>query len=109
MLRVLDQISGFEDGARLLACCAGLRETLLDSTTRHPSMDELARHISSNLPAGVEPVADVKAPARVAARIKAEDAGETAKLSSDVCLDLYLYWKIDWSGRCSCAQGGGGG
>ena len=85
VLRVLEQISDFDDGAHMLARCAGLREVLKDSTIRHPAMDELARHISSNLPVGVEPVPDVKAPARVAARIKAEELGMAAS-SLLVCL-----------------------
>ena len=75
----------------MLAECAGLREVLIDSKTRHPAMGELALHIGSNLPEGVEPVADVKAPARVAVRVKAEELGETANLSNDA-------FRYPWSG-----------
>jgi hypothetical protein len=109
VLRVLEQISGFEDGARLLARCDGLREALTGSTASHPAMGELARHISSNLPAGEEPVADVKAPARVAARVKAEELGEI--VTQHHCWCLFAPWlhALTRLGGLSFEEGGGAG
>ncbi len=65
-----------------------MREALTETTASNPAMGELARHIGSNLPAGEEPVADVKAPARVAARIKAEELGEMVNFTVDAHLGL---------------------
>lgn len=73
---MLEQLSEFEAGANVLARCSRLRETLTESTKRNEAMADLAHHISLNLPAGVAAVADVKTPAKVASRVKAEELGE---------------------------------
>lgn len=107
MLRVLDQISGSEDGAHMLARCAGLRELLSDSTAFSQAMAELAHHISSNLPVGVEPVPDVKAPARVAAKVEAEELGKIGHFRTDVSSNLTTS-QTHQRERCSYSEGARG-
>jgi hypothetical protein len=62
-----------------------MRETLTESTKRNEAMADLAHHVSLNLPAGIAAAPDVKTPAKVAVKVKAQELGESDATQAHVC------------------------